>query len=159
MTVMRWTTVQALVWAFGLSCGTACAQEKPDLFVLSVGIDRYQAPTNGLRGCVNDATGLVKVLQGQTGKKFGRVDAVTLTDSQATKAAVATELSALEKKGRAGDWYVVFMSGVFGSGSFRESPFLIRTAPSMPLYPLPRASVWYTPASPRPRARPTMAPR
>jgi hypothetical protein len=97
--------------ASGIACGPAGAQEKPDLFVLSVGIDSYQAPTNNLRGCVNDAAGMAKVLRGQEGKRFGRVDAVTLTNAEASKSAIAKSLNDLESKGRPGDWYVLVLSG------------------------------------------------
>jgi len=103
--------VLASILASGLACGSLHAQEKPDLFVLSVGIDRYQAPTNGLRGCVNDATDMARVLRGQQGKKFARVDAVTLTDAAASKSAIAKGLKDLEGKGRPGDWCVLVLSG------------------------------------------------
>ena len=60
-------------------------QAKPDLYLLSVGIDAYVAPTPQLKGCVNDAKEMAKVLQNQQGLGFGRVDAVVLTDAQATR--------------------------------------------------------------------------
>jgi Caspase domain/Bacterial pre-peptidase C-terminal domain len=93
------------------SSAAALAQGKPDLYVLSVGIDRYAAPTNNLKGCVNDADGMAKVLKGQEGKQFGRTDAVVLTDAKATLTATVTAMKTLEGKGKAGDWYALVLSG------------------------------------------------
>src|SRR5262245_54077976 len=93
------------------TCPAAFAQNKPDLYILSVGIDRYAAPTNKLKGCVNDADGMAKVLKGQEGKQFGRTDAVVLTDDKATLTATVAAIKTLEGKGKAGDWYALVLSG------------------------------------------------
>lgn len=55
-----------------LAAGAARADEiKPDCFVLSVGIDKYeQSP---LQGCVNDAKNIAHQFQSQRGKVFGNV--------------------------------------------------------------------------------------
>jgi hypothetical protein len=87
------------------------SEEKPDLYILSVGIDVYQPPTNRLHGCVNDAAGLAQLLQAQQDKRFGRTESVVLTDAKATHQAILAGFKDLEGKGKAGDWYVIVLSG------------------------------------------------
>ncbi len=97
-----------------LVCTRVCpAQEqaRPDLYVVAVGIDKYQAPTNHLKGCVNDAQGMANVFKSQEGKRFGRVETSVFVDAQATKKTITAALQSLEKKGRAGDWCAVVLSG------------------------------------------------
>lgn len=88
---------------------------KPDLFVLSVGVDRYQAPVNNLSGCVNDARGLATLFHDQSGRIFDRVEVQTLVDSQATHARISAGLQDLRKKGKAGDWVAIVLSGHGGT--------------------------------------------
>ncbi|MFO0965647.1 MAG: caspase family protein [Gemmataceae bacterium] len=94
-----------------LAVGTPDSTAQPNLFMLSVGVDSYQAPTNKLMGCVNDATGLAKIFGEQTGKNFSRVEVKLLADAQARLAPIAAEMRALEGKGGAGDWCVLVLSG------------------------------------------------
>lgn len=84
---------------------------RPDLYMLSVGIDRYQPPINGLSGCVNDAAGMAKLFQRQAGKLYGRVEVQLLTDDQGSRAKIDAGIETLRKKGKNGDWYVIVMSG------------------------------------------------
>jgi hypothetical protein len=98
-----------------LGSSSAWAQERPDVYVLSVGIDKYQAPVHNLSGCVNDAVGMAKVFQGQQGKRFGKVETHILLDSQATQAAIVQGLDTLRNRGRSGDWYVIVLSGHGGN--------------------------------------------
>jgi len=100
---------------------TASVGGRPDLYMLSVGIDRYQAPVNNLSGCVNDAVGMAKLFQSQAGKQYGRVDAQILTDANATRAKIASGLNSLSATGKAGDWYVVVLSGHGGTTLHRWS--------------------------------------
>ena len=87
------------------------AGPRPDLFMLAVGIDRYQPPINSLNGCVNDADGMAVLLQRQAGKMYGHVEAQVLTDANATQARIDAGLAALRTKGKSGDWYVIVLSG------------------------------------------------
>lgn len=84
---------------------------RPDLFMLSVGIDRYAPPTNSLQGCVNDAEGMAAVFRRQAGKGYGKVDVQVLTDAEGTRAKIDAGLAVLQSKGKAGDWYVILLSG------------------------------------------------
>jgi hypothetical protein len=85
---------------------------RPDCYVLSVGVDHYQARNvPNLQGCVNDARGMAAVFQHQGGTRFGRVQARTLTDGQATRPNIERGLQWLERSGQAGDFVVLFVSG------------------------------------------------
>lgn len=87
------------------------AQERADVFVLSIGIDRYQFPTPSLKGCVNDAVGMARVFANQEGKQFAKAETIVLSDDKAGHMAIGKALKALESKGKSGDWYVIVMSG------------------------------------------------
>ncbi len=84
---------------------------RPDLFMLSVGIDRYAPPTNSLLGCVNDAEGMAALFRRQAGKGYGKVDAQVLTDGEGTRAKIDAGMASLRMKGKTGDWYVILLSG------------------------------------------------
>lgn len=84
---------------------------RPDVFMLAVGIDRYQAPVNNLSGCVNDALGMAKLFQGQGGKQYGQVQVQTLIDAAATQDRITAGLDWMRRSGKAGDWYVIVLSG------------------------------------------------
>ncbi len=84
---------------------------RPDLFMLAVGIDRYQAPVNNLSGCVNDALGMANVFKAQKGKLYGTVETQILADADATRANIHAGLESLRTKGKPGDWYVIVLSG------------------------------------------------
>src|SRR4051794_21823513 len=91
-----------LVSAICLLAQTAASADetKPDCFVLSVGIDKYQqAP---LQGCVNDAQNMARQFVSQRGKVFGNVAGTVLLDEQATRARIAAELKRLRTVGKSG---------------------------------------------------------
>ncbi len=86
----------------------------PDCYVVAVGIDQYKPGSglNNLKGCRNDATNLAARLKDQEGKLFGQVPApAVLLDADATGAAVRSTLNQLRQRGKAGDWYVLVLSG------------------------------------------------
>src|SRR5262245_19872240 len=99
-------TLVILTWATD-----ARAQDRPDIYILSVGVDDYKAPTNKLKGCIADAQGLAKIWRDQAGKLFNRADVTLLTDAAATHSEILGKMKALEEKGRAGDWLVLVLSG------------------------------------------------
>ncbi len=76
---------------------------------LLVGINRYRIPGADLRGCVNDVKNLKSVLTRYYG--FARKDIRTLTDLQATKKAMQSEITKLIGKARAGDVLLLHYSG------------------------------------------------
>jgi hypothetical protein len=91
---------------------------RPDCFVVSVGVDTYAKVTglNNLKGCENDATNLTSRMKDQAGKHFGTVDTRVLLSSDATYNSVHSALNQAAKKGKAGDWVVLVLSGHGGMG-------------------------------------------
>jgi hypothetical protein len=84
-----------------------------DCYVLGVGIDKY-APSSGLgelQGDCNDALNLSARVKDQEGKLFTQVQRNVLTDAKATGSAVLKALNNLRNVGKAGDWYVLVLSG------------------------------------------------
>jgi len=76
---------------------------------LLVGINRYKIPGADLRGCVNDVKNMRSVLSRYYG--FADKDIRTLTDLQATKKAMQSEITRLIGKARAGDVLLFHYSG------------------------------------------------
>jgi hypothetical protein len=76
---------------------------------LLVGINRYKIPGADLRGCLNDVKNMKSVLTRYYG--FAQKDIRTLTDLQATKKAMQSEITKLIGKARAGDVLLLHYSG------------------------------------------------
>jgi hypothetical protein len=103
-----------VVWAL-LAAEARADAPKPDCFMLSVGIDRYNQ--NALQGCVNDARNMAQQFQGQKGKIFGQVGITLLLDRDGNRARVGRELDRIKNLGKAGDFIVVFLSGHGGNNN------------------------------------------
>jgi uncharacterized caspase-like protein len=76
---------------------------------LLVGINRYEMSVPALRGCVNDVERLMKPLLASWGVLAG--DVVCLTDEEATRGRVLTELDTLARSSRPEDAVLVHFSG------------------------------------------------
>ncbi len=76
---------------------------------LLVGINRYKVPGADLRGCLNDVKNMKSVLTRYYG--FAEKNIRTLTDLQATKKAMQSEISKLTGKARPGDVLLLHYSG------------------------------------------------
>lgn len=82
----------------------------PDCHILSAGVDNYPN-ANKLSGCLNDARITVAAFKAQTGKLFRKVEAQTLLDGSATRAGIHQRFQVFSKRGAAGDFMVLFLSG------------------------------------------------
>lgn len=82
---------------------------------LVVGINQFKnLPDAALRGCVNDTVEMTGLLKAYSG--FGSGDIVTLTDAQATKAAIMSNLRAMVDGAKAGQYaYLVFTLSSHGT--------------------------------------------
>jgi caspase domain-containing protein/SIR2-like protein len=80
------------------------------LVALLVGINEYQMASANLRGCVNDVKAYAKLLKGRPAA-FGKPEIVMLTDKQATKAKIQSELTRLIAKTRPDDALLFYFSG------------------------------------------------
>src|SRR5262245_58086136 len=106
---LKWSGLAVL--AVCLTAAAAQAQEKrPDCYVLSVGVDRYQN-ANVLQGCVNDANNAAQMFRQQEGALFGKVACTVLLDSQASGQGIEAAMKSLAESGQAGDLVVLFLSG------------------------------------------------
>jgi uncharacterized caspase-like protein len=86
--------------------------ERPNCYVLSIGVDHYASDdVPDLRGCVNDARNFAKRLEWQRGKLFGNVEQRVLVDGQAGGTGITKAMEWLGKAGGAGDFIVLFASG------------------------------------------------
>ena len=86
----------------------------PDCYVLSAGVDNYPNEPK-LSGDVNDARNATNAFAAQQGKLFGKVYARTLVDAEATHANILKQMQDFTRLGKAGDFFVFFLSG---HGSF-----------------------------------------
>lgn len=92
-------------------CSVVKAQiQKPELFLLSVGVEQYQDTSLNLNFCADDATDLATALQMQT-DLYDVIEAKVLVNAQATRAAVRAELDAYKKKVTPNDLFVFIFSG------------------------------------------------
>jgi Caspase domain len=82
----------------------------PDCYIIAAGIDNY-IHANELNGCLNDARNTVAAFKAQTGVTFRKVEAQTLLDGSATRAAIQQKLQAFTTQGAAHDFMVLFLSG------------------------------------------------
>ncbi len=82
---------------------------------LCVGINNFKNyPSAALQGCVNDANDMSKLLQNQLG--FQSNDITLLTDAQATKANIISNLTAMVDGAKAGKYsYLVFSLSSHGT--------------------------------------------
>lgn len=82
---------------------------------LCVGINNFKNyPASALQGCVNDAHDMGSLLQQYLG--FSAADITTLTDAQATKAAIMAQLQAMVAGAKAGKYtYLVFSFSSHGT--------------------------------------------
>ena len=76
---------------------------------LLIGINRYEIPGAGLRGCVNDVKGMASALEGLCG--FRDADIETITDFDATKKGMQAGIRNLVSGGRKGDVLFLHYSG------------------------------------------------
>jgi metacaspase-1 len=88
---------------------------------LCVGINQFKNyPNNGLNGCVNDVKDMASALTDFLG--FTSADIVTLTDSQATKSNIITNLTAMVQDAKAGRFdYLVFSLSSHGTQTLDSS--------------------------------------
>src|SRR4051794_24293703 len=94
---LKWSTLALL--AFCLSGGFVRAQDaRPNCYVLSVGIDRYQN-AGELQGCVNDARNAADMFRRQEGTLFDKVTCTVLVDAEASREGIEKGMTELAEAG------------------------------------------------------------
>lgn len=84
--------------------------QKPDLFVLSVGVAQYSDIRQNLNYCAADARDLADAFSAQT-QLYNVVAVKVFTDAQATRAAIRQALDGFEKLVTSDDLFVFIFSG------------------------------------------------
>lgn len=87
------------------------AVEKPSLYLLSIGVGKYQKPGMDLLFAAKDARDFAAAYRAQEGRLFSKVTAKTLTDAGAGRGEIMDGLDWLSKEVTQRDWAIVFVSG------------------------------------------------
>lgn len=104
-------TVQSYMKTTGFKANIKA--EDSHLYVLIVGIDQYNDQSVNLKYAVKDARGIKDKLLGQSATLYKpeNIHAVVLTDKEATKANIQSQISMLAKKIKPADSFVLFVAG------------------------------------------------
>lgn len=86
-------------------------QEKPNMYVLAVGINSYKNSKYNLTYCVADVTGFLNILRPKAEKIFGTVQTTVITDRDATKENIIAALNAMRQRIQVKDVFVLFYAG------------------------------------------------
>nr|VFK56441.1 MAG: WD40 repeat [Candidatus Kentron sp. TC] len=89
----------------------APALEKPDLYLLAIGVSEYADPGHNLNYAHADAEAVADILKAQEGKLYGRVEVRLLTDGEANRSGVLEGLEWLIQAGTQRDVAVIFIAG------------------------------------------------
>jgi WD40 repeat protein len=95
-------------WA---GAGAAAGPAKPTLFVVAVGVSKYQNPALRLGLPAKDAQDLANAFSEQQGKFYGAVRTQVLVNEQATRSSVLKAISGVRRDAHQGDFVVIFLAG------------------------------------------------
>ncbi|NQU03256.1 MAG: caspase family protein [Syntrophaceae bacterium] len=84
---------------------------KPDLYLLSIGVSKYQRQGYSLDFAHKDAEGIASVLNRQSGKLYGKVHKRILTDENASQDDILDGLDWILKESTQKDLSVIFVAG------------------------------------------------
>jgi WD40 repeat protein len=84
---------------------------KPDLYLLSIGVSKYQQQEYSLDYAHKDAEGIASVLTRQSGKLYGKIHKRVLTDHKATQDDILDGLDWILKESTQKDLSVIFVAG------------------------------------------------
>ncbi len=107
---MKKTILPLFIWA--LACLPAMAQvpKKPDLWVLSIGVENYRDTSLNLSFSADDARSIAEAFGKQT-DLYNIREIKVLTDTQATRKGIRAEFNRLGKEITDDDLFVFFYSG------------------------------------------------
>ena len=84
---------------------------KPDLYLLSIGVSKYQQSGYSLDYAHKDAKGIASVLNRQSGKLYGKIHKRVLVDHKATQDDILDGLDWILKESTQKDLSVIFVAG------------------------------------------------
>lgn len=90
---------------------------KLNLYLLTIGIDKYEKIPFSLKGCVNDAKTVDTLFRRQKGILFDTIIGASLHDSMATRENILNTLKGMAMKAKRNDLFVIHFSG---SGSVKD---------------------------------------
>ena len=85
--------------------------DKPDLYLLAIGVSEYANPDYRLAYADDDAKAMARALKAQEGKLYGRVQTHLLTDDKADRGSVLDGLDWLLRESTQRDVSVIFIAG------------------------------------------------
>jgi uncharacterized caspase-like protein len=97
-----------------ISYQTSRDWDKPNLWILAVGINKYDSPiVDNLNFAVNDAREIVNFFKAQEGKRFGKVNSLLITDDTPVKPTAANIIDNVDFLSKAGqhDVILLFLAG------------------------------------------------
>ncbi|WP_376092399.1 caspase family protein [Roseomonas sp. CCTCC AB2023176] len=97
------------------------------LIVLAIGVDRYANPDLNLGFAVADARGVAEALRTRATGLFREVEAITLTNGDATRAGILRALNEVAARARPEDTFVLYVAG-HGIRTERDRRFLFLPA-------------------------------
>lgn len=104
-------TVQSAIKTINFN--SSIQQQDPNLYILSIGIDRYKDSTANLKYAVKDATDLEEKLKLQSATLFKpqNIHYSLLKDGEATKKNVIEKINQLSKMIKPNDSFILFVAG------------------------------------------------
>ncbi|MGB8399023.1 caspase family protein [Bradyrhizobium sp.] len=87
------------------------ATERPRMFVLALGVNRYRIEGYQLNYAANDAESFAKALKIVGSTLFAEVKTTTLTDEQVSEAGISSAINDIAREAKTGDVFVLFLGG------------------------------------------------
>ncbi len=103
------------------------SDEKPKLFLLTIGVNEYRNPKYNLNFAVADASSFENEVKKGSTNLFGQVVVKSLRDSKATKAGLMAAFSEIQKQAKEQDLFIFYYAGhgVMSDGKTTESQFYL----------------------------------
>ena len=93
----------------------ATTEERPRMYVLAVGVDKYRMPDLELKYAVKDTLEFSKALGIVGSSLFAKVQTTTLTNEQVTESNIAAAFDRIGADAKTGDVFVLFLAGHGGA--------------------------------------------
>jgi hypothetical protein len=107
----RYSSSEPAIVRLRWQSGADTAIEKPDLYILAVGVAAYPLPIPSLNYSAKDASDFTSAMVAQKGLLYGNVTCKLLTDQQATRRGILDGLQWIEKQATQYDVAMIFFSG------------------------------------------------
>jgi hypothetical protein len=85
--------------------------KKPNLYLLAIGINKYQNPKYSLNYAVNDANGFVAAIEKNASKIFNEVIKTSIQDDKATKNNITLAINDIKQKAKPEDVFIFYYAG------------------------------------------------